>query len=289
MEGPIEFSCETISPRTAAAMLEKNAANRKPSRKVVREYAGAMARGEWIRNGETIKFDVDGNLRDGQHRLHAIIHCGRSIRLDVCRNIARRAYLTVDTGKGRTAGDCVSIHAATRGMKTKYQTAIGTALRLIHYYPSERWDQMMPGKFGRMTNVQCAAALETHPGIFEAAETALRQPYRCENIPQSANVFAFYMAMSVDRRLCLSFFEELGTGGYPKGKTRNAAEQLRKRLMDVDAEEVPTAFMAKLGWVIDAFSYYVDGGKVPRFTRLPERLPRFRPEPKFVRKRTRSI
>lgn len=80
MTDPV-FTIETVTPMKAARWLKRNIANRRVSPKVVRNYAGDMSRGEWLLNGEAIKFDRDGNLLDGQHRLGAIVHNGKSVRL----------------------------------------------------------------------------------------------------------------------------------------------------------------------------------------------------------------
>lgn len=64
-------------------------------------YAHDMVSGKWIRNGETIKFDTNGKLIDGQHRLRAIVDTGLSIKMDVAYNVPEDAFKTIDTGAPR--------------------------------------------------------------------------------------------------------------------------------------------------------------------------------------------
>ncbi|HEY5050458.1 MAG TPA: hypothetical protein VII50_06125, partial [Acidothermaceae bacterium] len=64
---------QTITPAKAAEWLEANTTNRPVSRTVVRSFAEAMKRGEWIVTHQGIAFDVSGVLIDGQHRLAAVV------------------------------------------------------------------------------------------------------------------------------------------------------------------------------------------------------------------------
>ena len=66
-----------IDPPLAELMLKRNVANPrdlKPA--IVKQYSEDMKNRCWDKTGDTIKFDVDGNLADGQHRLEGIKSSG---------------------------------------------------------------------------------------------------------------------------------------------------------------------------------------------------------------------
>jgi hypothetical protein len=68
----IEISSELveITPAMAREWLEKNIENnRGVGAQVVDAYARDMLAGKWYIPGDPIRFDEDGNLIDGQHRL----------------------------------------------------------------------------------------------------------------------------------------------------------------------------------------------------------------------------
>lgn len=67
---------QLITPEIAAKMLEKNISNRTISPKVVNQYAKDMANNKWSFSNDTIDFDKEENLINGQHRLSAIIKSG---------------------------------------------------------------------------------------------------------------------------------------------------------------------------------------------------------------------
>src|SRR6266850_4515569 len=97
---------ETITPVMAKKWLEMIATNRPLSDSKCLEYAIEMEEGKWIINGETIKFNGDGTLFDGQHRLQACILSEKPFKSFVIRGIEdKMAFATVDVGKIRSGGD----------------------------------------------------------------------------------------------------------------------------------------------------------------------------------------
>jgi hypothetical protein len=86
----VRSKVQTITPAKAAEWLEANTTNRPVSRTVVRSFAEAMKRGEWIVTHQGIAFDVSGVLIDGQHRLAAV--------LDADVPVAMTVFTDVDDG-----------------------------------------------------------------------------------------------------------------------------------------------------------------------------------------------
>ena len=91
-----------ITPETAAEMLTHNTDNvRKLSRSEVKRLADEMASGRWELNGETIVFDENGVLKNGQHRLAAIIMSGKTVKMLVVRGVSESVSV-YDIQKRRT-------------------------------------------------------------------------------------------------------------------------------------------------------------------------------------------
>lgn len=105
----IDTDVVTIDPATASKWLETNNNNRPLRLYTVLEYARQMTRGLWQLNGEAIIFDENGNLIDGQHRLHAVVKSGATIQSLVIVGISREAQETIDVGMKRTVGAQLSI------------------------------------------------------------------------------------------------------------------------------------------------------------------------------------
>lgn len=98
----ITAKMETITPEIAKKYLEKNTRNyRSLSKNTVDTYAEDMKIGKWEENGECIAFYENGDLFDGQHRLHAIVKSGVTLRMMVERGIPNSTTIT-DWGSART-------------------------------------------------------------------------------------------------------------------------------------------------------------------------------------------
>ena len=100
---------EVITPAKAVEYLESNKDNRPISQIYVNRYAEDMRMGRWKYNGEAIKFDENGKLIDGQHRLLACIQSNTPFVTDVVRDLEPDCFTTLDNGKGRTCGDALAI------------------------------------------------------------------------------------------------------------------------------------------------------------------------------------
>jgi len=112
-----------ITPQLATRMLLKNIINRTIYEHTVEKYALDMKRGRWAPTHQGICFDDQGNLTDGQHRLHAIVRSGKTIGLTVVSGIPEtfivnddgketpyRTQLVFDGGKLRGLGDQLNIN-----------------------------------------------------------------------------------------------------------------------------------------------------------------------------------
>ena len=106
----VSSKLETINPGQAKKYLEKVIVNRPVSDGKCLEYAISMDEGKWSVNGETIKFDDQGRLFDGQHRLHACVLAEKPFKTYVIRGVSdEMAFATVDVGRMRTHGDIFHI------------------------------------------------------------------------------------------------------------------------------------------------------------------------------------
>ena len=95
---------EFITPEEASNLLETNTnENRKISKGTVQAYSG-----NWDENiGVAISIDENGVLRDGQHRLSAIVEAGVGIHTWVCRNVSKDGIY--DNNRKRSTSDQVMI------------------------------------------------------------------------------------------------------------------------------------------------------------------------------------
>ena len=84
----ITMKLERITPAIAEKYLRENTRNyRKIHKPTAKRYAEDMKAGRWETNGDTIVFDVNGVLKNGQHRLAAIVMSGVTVEIVVVRGV----------------------------------------------------------------------------------------------------------------------------------------------------------------------------------------------------------
>lgn len=103
----INVYLHTFQPEEAEQILiKRNADNyRKLKNPTQKFYADEMREGSWMFNGDTIRFDTEGNLLDGQHRLAAIRESGIPQDYIVVEGLDPKCSKTIDIGFKRSVED----------------------------------------------------------------------------------------------------------------------------------------------------------------------------------------
>lgn len=146
----ITFGLELIDAEKAAKYLAHNNGNRGKKKRALHDYAEDMKNGMWKFNGvDNIVFDTNGDLRNGQHRLEAIVTSGEPQAYFVVRGIDPEAFDTMDVGAKRGLADM--LHAKDISNETRMAAMVTT------YY------QMHTGHIGSMaagSSVGCGTMQE---------------------------------------------------------------------------------------------------------------------------------
>ena len=154
----IKSETVTITPSVAQAWLSMNANNRKRQPRFVRQYARDMKDGGWRLTGDSIKFDVNNRLIDGQHRLAACVEADRPFQSLVIYNLPVGTQDVIDTGKSRSSQDVLAIHGVQNA------TSIASAIKLL---VNEKRGISNVGGQATITHSELLAALDRHPNIVQ--------------------------------------------------------------------------------------------------------------------------
>lgn len=115
---------EEVTPQRATELLRTMRKNRPLSQNRVIDYAIQMEGRRWSLNGESLKFDAEGHLFDGQHRLQACILAETPFRTYVIRGLEDpNAFATIDIHSVRTHADIFGIEG-WQSNKTAAQAAM---------------------------------------------------------------------------------------------------------------------------------------------------------------------
>jgi hypothetical protein len=97
-----------ITPEMANNILQKNGNNRRISKGLVEAYASDIEHDNWDESvGTAISIDENGVLRDGQHRLSAVILANKGIHTWICWNVSSTGIY--DNNRKRSNSDQISI------------------------------------------------------------------------------------------------------------------------------------------------------------------------------------
>lgn len=111
-----------MTPDGARGILMKNTKNRALIRQRVRMLTEAIARGEWVFDGNPIKIGETGVVRDGQHRLAAIAAGETTVPTLLVTGLSEEAQLVMDSGKPRSFSDYLTI----KGVPNSHNIAAAT-------------------------------------------------------------------------------------------------------------------------------------------------------------------
>lgn len=191
---------ERITPEKAREYLGFNTHNRSLRPRVVTAYAADMAAGDWLWNGEGIKFAADGTLLDGQHRLAAIVQADVPIRMLVIRDLPDSTQETMDGGVKRKFADVLKLRGETDCV------ALAATLRAIASYGD---GSNGIGDTGRsFTNAQMLQTLERYPWVREGMPVVRRAQAHAA-MPSSVSGLSWFLFVQIDTEDCEHFFNRL--------------------------------------------------------------------------------
>lgn len=98
-----------VTPSMAKKWLMNNNENRQINNGAVNRYYNDIIQGKWVLNGEPIIFDKNQILRNGQHRMMAVVKAGVPIPTVVVEGIDPSAFKSMDNGHLRTPADVLRI------------------------------------------------------------------------------------------------------------------------------------------------------------------------------------
>lgn len=211
--GRITTVVEVIGPGRAQELLSRNSRNRRVKSGRVAQFAGAMRRGEWSLNGESIKLSRNGVLLDGQNRLLAIVEAGVPVETVVVYGLEENAQETVDMGTRRSFADILTMRGEAQAKDLA--SAVGALHRYLNDY--EVADVRLRGYGGGLntaqspTSQQLLAVLDAHPGLRDGMPVA-NQVRKQIKVQRGLTAALYYIFRQIDEVDAETFFARLADG-----------------------------------------------------------------------------
>lgn len=249
---------EIITPEVAKAYLKHNTRNRNPLRARFHQYADDMTHNRWQLNGDTIRFDVDGTLLDGQNRLLACIKSGIPFVTLVVRNLPREAQDVMDIGAPRSAYQIATIHGIQNA-----NLASGIA-RLVVWYEDHSHSFSSTAQPSKPEVVDWITRHTPDGELARLCSIAVEVSNKNLGSPSIAG-FCLYVFSKIDAEKACLFFRELIEGGM---SNTQPTFHLREKLLRAAAgRNKPTRFEL-MAYYIKAWNHYIRGRQLGRLLYL---------------------
>lgn len=274
----LENGWVTITPQDAEGMLLRNNGNRKPTLSTVKYYARQMLGNVWMKTGEPVIFDSEGNLLDAGHRLWASYLSGASfdtyLVCDVPPNAQLFAY--IDNGKARTASDALAT-AGLNGLSKQLASVVNMAVHFEHGC----FTTSMKRPLERMSPVEVLHYAQANDNLRLAVRLMSGEHKAATKLLLHKDVAGFLAFQIIERHgeeVLDEFMSDLGRVGEDEHAENSPIAALQKVLEDDTHSAEPMKKHQVLGHAIKAFNAYVMGEQVKKLTlRVNEAYPRFVP------------
>lgn len=181
----------TITPGMASSWLADNKfENRNLSDRNVNRIARDIKAGKWIFDGNPIRFDNNGNILDGQHRLWAIVMAEKEVESLVVRGLEEGAVHTIDTGKSRNNADV--LHFA--GYKST--SALAALARLAIGYrrnKGDMWKWAQDNSHARLSTQEILDEVEKNQVLVTILQHAQKLSFTKKLLGPATTAFAYYV------------------------------------------------------------------------------------------------
>jgi hypothetical protein len=263
-----------ITPGAAQEILDARQKNRPLREQRAARLARSINEGDWVTNGESLIFDDQERLVDGQHRCRAVVIANRPIvSYCVFGSWGKRAFDTIDMGIARTASDLIALDG-----RSHYTLAASTARLLLSYEAMVEADGKTLAPFERGALTPTGTRVKQYyernrAEIDPAAEfVSLRKGLYKGRIATSICCFALLMARRRSVEKADLFFDRLATGenltkSSPIWLLRNRVENQGRNRIGPDIQ---------LAFVVKCWNAYILGRSITTLKfGVGEVLPRF--------------
>lgn len=253
---PVHSVMIRIAPEVARDLLNRT---NKDNRNVRATHAAIMAKsmrsGDYEVTGDSIKFDVEGQLLDGQHRLLACADSGVALVTHVVFGLPKKIFDTLDRGARRSASDVL---AKAGYHNTHLLAATIQLLKRIELAKSVaggwKWQEALtPRDILHLAKTEFSDLSRFVP---DALKANLAYKY-----PPSVVLAVLYMIQRHDPKLAATFIAEWLSG--PRTGRNKGFDVLSTRLTTMRAQSTaPVSRQARLALLIITFNHW-NAGIVP--------------------------
>lgn len=263
MKAKMKVEKVNLTPAMAEEFLTNNEGNRSVRKNKVTKYAYQMANNQWIPNGDPIRFDVENNLIDGQHRLKAAIMSETTlVDTIVVSGLSRQAYTTIDDGIVRKVGDILARenipNANEVGSLARWMIVIerGSDPRTTHQH-------------GQVTKTDILNwVLKNNEQAQVTVKLAKRATKGCPIGKSPWSVFLYQVITQKGIDIAEEFVHGCVNGDSNAQDPRNTIRKWIVRLKSHGGQQKTISTVAQLSALITAYNYWISNFALTKITIL---------------------
>lgn len=225
----MQVQIEKINKEKALEYLKANTKNRPQIRANIDFVKEELLNNRFLFNGQSITFDWNGILQDGQHRLIAISELDVEAEILVVRGVNPEAFKTIDTGAKRTSRDVLGIN------KIPYASALASAInRILNKFDQSRKTGISGAV--KFSNTEILDFYNSNKQELDDIATFIHTLYSSETkiITPALGIAMLFLLKKENPNKAKSFIREIYTG--TKESEDISALTLRKRLLNLKIE-----------------------------------------------------
>jgi len=258
---PPVWTTELITPEMAAEYLRANIINRPMNAYDVDKYRRDMENGDWLFTGDPIRFNTEGKLFDGQHRLKACTLANRPFKAIVGRNLPVETVNVVDTGRPRRASDILTMR------EVPYATIVGGAAKWLLLLRGLQGMDKPAGKtpsfrIFKTSNQEVLKVVDKHPLLLESC----RFPKRPVGMRPTLLAAIHYAGKHlVGQAELADAFHRVFVDGIPYYEENDPALKLREISLRQSEKQLYALPVRALMSSIYAWNHFVAGRPIQAF------------------------
>ena len=263
MKAKMKVEKVNLTPAMAEEFLTNNEGNRSVRKNKVTKYAYQMANNQWIPNGDPIRFDVENNLIDGQHRLKAAIMSETTlVDTIVVSGLSRQAYTTIDDGIVRKVGDILARENIT------IANVVGSLARWMIVIERGS-DPRTTHQHGQVTKTDILNwVLKNNEQAQVTVKLAKRATKGCPIGKSPWSVFLYQVITQKGIDTAEEFVHGCVNGDSNAQDPRNTIRKWIVRLKSHGGQQKTISTVAQLSALITAYNYWVSGFALTKITIL---------------------
>lgn len=267
----ISIEVKEITPELAKDILENhNNLNRNRNKEHVKALLYNMKQGTWRFNGDTIRFDKDGELIDGQHRLAALVEFGKPLPMIVVKGFDKETIKTIDQEiKPRNLADLFKMNGVKDAVAVSaiinrfFAMSVTNSFISSNRYNLSHGGDSVSGKVIRKTTIDAKYnEYFANPDLWDDIVSYARRCYKNTRLLRASDIggmYAFlYLRMHHSDDEIRGFFNRLC---FTETDV-NVINLLRDTLIRDLTSKTPMTSLVKSQYLTKAWNYYIKGKDV---------------------------